>query len=355
VGFAEPSHAAVPKAPAKVTVKSAALVKGSEQTQVKITWKKINGVSGYQIARKDGNGSWKNIKNVNKAGTVTFTNTGLKASTKYTYRVRAYKTYKQYYNTTKNKWVSSKPAKKHWKGKLVKTAYKYGKWSGTKAITTKAKLNQTLDVRVYRDDLDLTGTGQISAPAGNRFAHKINATASSGLPISYSSSDTKIATVDKNGNVTLVSGAEGGVSVTITIKQVGNAKYNSVSKTITYKVYLDPNKPVPTITVAENPISVTAGETKTISASSNSSAKLNFSSKNNNIATVDANGKVTGKAPGTTYIVVKQDSNDKYNGASKTISVTVKAKQVITVTDQYVDKGSTVNPGATCLGGGTLR
>lgn len=73
----------------------------------------------------------------------------LSANTKYSYKVRAYKTYsvKKYYNSKSKKWQTKKPNKKYWKacpsgkykGKktIYVTYYKYGKYSSLKTIKTK--------------------------------------------------------------------------------------------------------------------------------------------------------------------------------------------------------------------------
>ena len=58
-------------------------------TSAEISWKKVEGASGYQVRRATSeNGTYKTVKNT--TGT-SFTNTGLKAGKTYYYKVRAYK------------------------------------------------------------------------------------------------------------------------------------------------------------------------------------------------------------------------------------------------------------------------
>ena len=78
--------------------------KASGQTQAVLTWNKISKpYSGYAVFR---NGTV--IKYFNTK-TTKFTDSGLKSGTKYTYQIKSYKKTKQYYNTKKKKWVTSKP------------------------------------------------------------------------------------------------------------------------------------------------------------------------------------------------------------------------------------------------------
>ena len=56
-------------------------------------------------------------------------------------------------------------------------------------------------------------------------SYSLNATASSGLKLSYKSSNTKVAKVATNGTVTIVK--EG--TAILTVSQAGNANYNAAS------------------------------------------------------------------------------------------------------------------------------
>ena len=122
---AVPSYAA--SKPAKVSgLKSSAVA----QSSAKLSWKKAKGSNGYQIVL--------NGKAVANTKSTSYTLGGLNAGTKYSVKVRAYKSYKQYYNTKKKKWVSKKPKASQWKTKKTRTKYKYGKYSSTISFKTKA-------------------------------------------------------------------------------------------------------------------------------------------------------------------------------------------------------------------------
>ena len=110
---------------------------------VTLNWSKVSSknLKGYTIYR-----GGKVLKHVG-AKTVSYKDTKVKASTKYTYFVKAYTTYKQkqYYNSKTKKWQAKKPAAKNWKGKKTRTATvkKYGKASPKLTIKTTAKPKAT--------------------------------------------------------------------------------------------------------------------------------------------------------------------------------------------------------------------
>ena len=73
--------------PLKTTLKSA---KKKGTNKIKLNWKKVDGVSGYEIFMKTGNGKYKKIKTIGKAKTVSFTKTRLKRKKTYSFRIRTY-------------------------------------------------------------------------------------------------------------------------------------------------------------------------------------------------------------------------------------------------------------------------
>lgn len=64
-----------------------------------------------------------------------------------------------------------------------------------------------------------------------------------------------------------------------------------------------------------------------LNAKTNGNGKLTYTTSNKSVATVDANGKVTVKAPGVAKITVKVAATTDYKAASKTITVTVTPKK----------------------------
>lgn len=76
--------------PKKAKIKS---VVANETNGAVITWKKVNGASGYKIYRKvTGETKYKSIKTIKKQTRVTYTDKKLSEGNKYSYKVRAYTT-----------------------------------------------------------------------------------------------------------------------------------------------------------------------------------------------------------------------------------------------------------------------
>jgi hypothetical protein len=73
----------------KVTLKSATAGK----KQVKLSWKKVSGATGYYVYRSTSkSGKYTKIATIKKGSTVTYTNKNLKSKQTYYYKVIAYKT-----------------------------------------------------------------------------------------------------------------------------------------------------------------------------------------------------------------------------------------------------------------------
>lgn len=74
--------------PAKTTLKA----KASDAKNVKLTWSKIKGASGYEIYRSNSkDGKYSKVKTISKGSTTSYKNGKLKKSTTYYYKIRAYR------------------------------------------------------------------------------------------------------------------------------------------------------------------------------------------------------------------------------------------------------------------------
>jgi uncharacterized protein YjdB len=139
--------------------------------------------------------------------------------------------------------------------------------------------------------------------------------------VTWSSSNTAVATVDANGKV---AGSAPG-TVSITAKTVDGGK--SATATVTVKPV-----PVASVTVAPASSTILVGRaqqlTATVLPQDAANRAVTWSSSNTAVVTVDANGKVVGKAPGTATITVRTLDG----GKSATATVTVKPVPVASVT-----------------------
>jgi hypothetical protein len=135
----------------------------------------------------------------------------------------------------------------------------------------------------------------------------LTGSASSGLSLSYSSSNTGVATV--SGSVVTIVGAG---STTITASQPGNSSYNaatSVSQALTV------SKASQTISFTTLPAKTYGDSAFALTASSTSGLSVSYSSSNPSVATV-AGSTVTIVAAGTATITATQAGNSNYNPAS---------------------------------------
>ncbi len=176
----------------------------------------------------------------------------------------------------------------------------------------------------------------------------LDATATSGFTISYSSDNTDAATVAAN-----VLSIVGAGSVTITASQPGNENYeeaSSVDQSFTV------NQASQTITFGELDDKTFGDAPFDLMATASSGLTITYSSSNTDVATISGS-TVTIAGAGSSTITASQPGNENYEGASDVQqSLTVlKADQVITFealeskefTDDPFDLGATATSGLT--------
>lgn len=157
-------------------------------------------------------------------------------------------------------------------------------------------------------------------------AYSAASNSSSGLTVSYSSSNTAVATINAVGLVTIV----GVGTTTITASQAGNTNYNAATS-VTQALTVD--KANQTISALTTPITKVYGDVPYSAATTSSSGlTISYSSSNTAVATVDATGLVTIVGVGTTTITASQSGNSNYNVATSVTQVLTvnKVNQTIT-------------------------
>ena len=155
-----------------------------------------------------------------------------------------------------------------------------------------------------------------------------------GVELAWTSSDDKIATVDKDGNVKAV--AEGTATLTVTATQ--GSGDGAVTKTATVDVTVikdggtdpEPEKPVLTgvtasVEKAELKVGETTKATATIMPEGAEGVELAWTSSDDKIATVDKDGNVKAVAEGkaTLTVTATQGSGDSAVTKTATVDVTV--------------------------------
>ena len=197
---------------------------------------------------------------------------------------------------------------------------KAGDKTATCAVTVAAKVIAVTSVTLDKTSLSLTEGDSATLTATVKPDNATNKT------VTWSSSNTAVATVDANGKVTAVK--EG--SATITAK--AGDKSATCTVTVAKKVIA-----VTSVTLNKTSLSLTEGDSATLTATvkpDNATDKtVNWSSSNTAVASVDVSGKVTAIHEGEAKITAK--AGDK--SASCTISVSAK---VIAVTSITLDQSS---------------
>jgi len=127
----------------------------------------------------------------------------------------------------------------------------------------------------------------------------------------WSSANTKVATVDSAGNITAK--ATGSAAITVKTTNGKTAKCTVTVRSAPTGVTVSPTST--TLAVGQ---STTLTAKLTASAFSKTAGSVSWKSSNTAVASVDANGKVTGKAAGSATITVTS-----YNGKTRTCSVKV--------------------------------
>ena len=157
--------------------------------------------------------------------------------------------------------------------------------------------------------------GSLSAKTVIDLPFALTASSSSKLPITYTSSNTSVATV--TGNIVKIVGPG---TTNITASQIGNATINAATDV---KQLLTVTKLTQKITFAALPVKTTLSIPFALTATSNSLLHVTYTSSDTSVATVYDTTVIIHKA-GTTIITASQTGNNIYNPA-------VDVKQTLTV------------------------
>ncbi|NDI85202.1 fibronectin type III domain-containing protein [Undibacterium crateris] len=178
-------------------------------------------------------------------------------------------------------------------------------------------------------------TISFTAPANGVVGGVVNvtATASSGLPVSFSSVTLPVCTVT-GSSVNLIAAG----TCTINADQSGNASFTAASQVS--RSFTVGSMPVPVLSFAQaGPVQITLGNSLnnavTSTLSGGSYGAISYSSSNAAVATVDATGKVTPVAAGSVVITATQAAVTGINAqavASYSLTVGKNAQAALTLT-----------------------
>lgn len=241
---------------------------------VKISWGKVNGAEKYRVYVKNGK-SWTRLADITST---TFNDKNVSAKKTYTYTVRCI-------NSSANKFTSGYDSK----GVTVTTPVKPSiKLNRTSLTLTKGK--------TYTLKTTVTGTNKT---------------------VTWSSSNSSVASVDKNGKVTAKT--KGTATITAKVDGVSASCKVTVNETAKTTIKLDKTK-----------VTLGAGEPCTLKATVSPSQKVTWTSSNPKLVKVDSNGKLTVTKDIFNYFEVEQTVKitAKAGNATATCTVTTNYERV---------------------------
>lgn len=172
-----------------------------------------------------------------------------------------------------------------------------------------------------------------SIVAGEDFTAPVLNNVSKGLTaISYSSSNTNVATIDKNGVIKLLTNADlkEEVSTTITAENAGDAIFNAHKATYTLTVLPRTSKPAGLAFSATSIDHVYGNAFTAPTLTKETNAPVKYTSDKPEIAEVDSNGNVTIKGTGVVTITASTEAVDDYYAGEASYKINIaKAKVVL--------------------------
>ncbi len=202
---------------------------------------------------------------------------------------------------------------------------------GTKTVTVNVPDNRTeSNLKVENDALTVDRNATV----------QIEVTKHDGA-LTYRSVDEEIATVDADGVVTGLLAGE----ATIVVSDAGSdaAKAGSVNVTVTVN---DTRAASQLAITSGNNIDIDMATSRTATITTEGAAgALSYESSDESIASVSAEGVITGKKAGTVEITVADAGNDQYKPGTATITVTVIPVPTLDPVTWIVNDASTVKSG----------
>ncbi len=199
-------------------------------------------------------------------------------------------------------------------------------WDFTKPVKENMTLVATWEKiengdKVKVESIKLSNTSiTLKVGATKRITATITPKNASNTTITWTSSNPKVATVDKNGNIRGIKA--GTATITATIDGVKATVKVTVTGTSTVSVT--------SVSVNKTSLTLKVGAKETITATVNptnaTNKRVSWRSSNDAVATVDANGVITAIGKGTATITVTTEDGNK------TATIEVKVEDAYTVT-----------------------
>lgn len=198
---------------------------------------------------------------------------------------------------------------------VLATALAFTAAEGSITAEAAAKAPKKIALSVTTKKIDIKGKATISV--------KSVKPSNASKAVKYKSSNKKVAVVSSKGVVT---GKKAG-KATITVTSKKNKK---VKKTV--KIIVKNMKPA-SLSLSAESLSMNVGDKAEMKATVKPAGvycPVSYSSSNASVASIDKNGNVTAKAPGTAVVTAKaKEKNSKGKYLSKTCKVVVSKKQTV--------------------------
>ena len=152
--------------------------------------------------------------------------------------------------------------------------------------------------------------------------YQLAVTASSGLAVTYTSSDPLVATVTTGGFVTIT----GAGTANITASQAGDGNYDAAADVVQA---LTVNKANQFITFSTPVPKVTTDADFQLTATASSALAVTYTSSNPAVATVTSSGLVHITGAGTTSITVSQPGDGNFNPATDVVRTLLVTKPIV--------------------------
>lgn len=258
-----------------------------------------------------------------------------------------------YYNSNAiNSWTSGKSVTYLWdandsatfyRATTTKYQYNFSRWTDWSdwgdwipaRLSTSDSLKEDTKVKYFIVDIEpepqtISGTSSYSFKTGDP-SFKLDCTTSGTGSLSYTSDNPDVAYVDAQGNVTI--GNAG--TAKIKVSAAGNSDYYPATKTVTVKIA---QRTLKTQTISGQDSYTLEADAKTfnLGCTTNGDGKLNYSSSDPAIVSVDDSGRVSVNGIGNVVITVTASGTLDYKPANKTINITINKKvQTITGSTNY--------------------
>jgi len=205
---------------------------------------------------------------------------------------------------------------------------KYGNGEGIYIYGVRVTLNNNTNKLKWSNGLK-NGATVNKTDTAQAFTYTASATLSQGA-ITYSSSETDIAKVDKTTGKVTLTGKTGDAVITAT--QAAYDIYEAIS--ITYKLHVEFVPSVLTWSGGLNDGDTVTRMMSDISVTYTASASLStgtiaYASSNEKVATVDSNGKVTFKGDGVAKITATQAAKGKYPQATISYYIEITGTKIL--------------------------